>query len=256
LTAISSATGTQMTAILRHGQNLQINCKVVLVTGAAGSIGSELCRQIARFEPRRLVAFDLAESGLFDLERNLRAKYPLATAIPEIGSVLDRARLDELFEKHRPTSVFHAAAFKHVPLMEDYPFEALQNNVIGTYCLAMAAQAHGVDTFVLISTHKALAAAQRNGCEEATGRTGHRRITRRRDDVCNGALGNVLDSNGSVVPIFQQQIREGGPNTVTHPEVTRYFMTIAEAAQLVFQTSVMDVAARSSYLTWALQCGL
>ena len=206
LTAISSATGTQMTAILRHGQNLQINCKtipglgesigqasldkqirpvalddllerqpvqlkhmkiaerfrdqVVLVTGAAGSIGSELCRQIARFEPRRLVAFDLAESGLFDLERNLRAKYPLATAIPEIGSVLDRARLDELFEKHRPTSVFHAAAFKHVPLMEDYPFEALQNNVIGTYCLAMAAQAHGVDTFVLISTHKALAAAQ------------------------------------------------------------------------------------------------
>ena len=285
LIAIPSATGKQMTDILRHCQEAQVQSRmipglgelveqanlgkqirpvalddllgrqpvqleheriaerlkeqVILVTGAAGSIGSELCRQISRFEPGRLVAFDIAESGLFDLERSLRSRFPGVPVVTEVGSVQDRPRLDELFEKHRPTAVFHAAAFKHVPLMEEHPFEALQNNVLATYRLATAAEAHGVATFVLISTDKAVRPRSMMGASKRLAELVTSGLQDGATKFVAVRFGNVLGSNGSVVPIFQQQIRDAGPVTVTHPDVARYFMTIPEAAQLVLQTSVM-----------------
>lgn len=217
----------------------QLKEQVILVSGAAGSIGSELCRQIARFHPRQVVAFDIAETGLFELERSLRAKFPEISVIPEVGSVQDRQRLDELLKRHRPKAIFHAAAFKHVPMMEKHPFEALQNNLLGTYYLATAAQAHQVDAFVLISTDKAVQPRSVMGATKRLAELVTSGLQDGKTKFVATRFGNVLGSNGSVVPIFQQQIREGGPISVTHPDMTRYFMTIPEAAQLVLQTSVM-----------------
>lgn len=217
----------------------QLREQVVLVSGAAGSIGSELCRQIARFNPRQVVAFDIAETGLFELERSLRARFPEISVIPEVGSVQDRPRLDELMKRHMPKAVFHAAAFKHVPMMEKHPFEALQNNLLGTFYLATAAKEHQVDSFVLISTDKAVEPRSVMGATKRLAELVTSGLQEGKTRYVATRFGNVLGSNGSVVPIFQQQIREGGPIRVTHPDMTRYFMTIPEAAQLVLQTSVM-----------------
>lgn len=213
--------------------------EVVLVTGAGGSIGSELCRQIARFEPEIIVAFDIAETALFHLEREFHEKFPHVLIAPEIGSIQDEVRLREVFSRYRPKSVFHAAAFKHVPLMESHVFEALQNNVLATYRLATTAESYGVTEFVLISSDKAVRPTNVMGASKRLAELVTIGLQNSATKFVAVRFGNVMGSNGSVVPIFQQQIQDGGPVKVTHPEMRRYFMTIPEAAQLVLQASVM-----------------
>jgi FlaA1/EpsC-like NDP-sugar epimerase len=213
--------------------------KVVMVTGAGGSIGAELCRQIARFAPKALVGLDQAETPLYHIEQELGARFPALRFHPEIGSIQSRRRMEEVFRRRRPHLVFHAAAYKHVPMMEAHLFEAVENNVFGTANAARCAEAFGAEQFVLVSSDKAVRPTNVMG---ATKRLG--------EMVClasNGSatrfvavrFGNVLGSNGSVIPRFQQQIAAGGPLTVTHPEMRRYFMTIPEAAQLVLQAATM-----------------
>ncbi len=211
--------------------------KVVLVTGGGGSIGSELCRQIMRFSPKLLILFDIYENCLYDLECELRQKYGRNCAILAlVGSVRDRRRLDEVMDEHRPSVVFHAAAHKHVPLMEDSPAEAVKNNVFGTLNVLESAAAYGAERFVLLSTDKAVNPTNVMGATKRitemliqyfAGKTGMKCMAVR--------FGNVLGSHGSVIPLFEKQIKAGGPVTVTHPDIIRYFMTIPEAAQLVLQ---------------------
>jgi FlaA1/EpsC-like NDP-sugar epimerase len=213
--------------------------RVVLVTGAAGSIGSELCRQIARFHPAGIVGFDIAESPLFEIEQEMRTTFPKVPFHPEIGSIQNRARLDDVLGLHRPLVVYHAAAYKHVPMMEAHIFEAIENNVFGTYNVAESAAEHGVEDLVMISSDKAVRPTNVMGATKRIaelllltlqgGRTKHVAVR----------FGNVLGSNGSVIPIFKKQIAAGGPITVTHPEMRRFFMTIPEACQLVLQASAI-----------------
>ncbi len=216
--------------------------KTVLVTGGGGSIGSEICRQIARCHPKKLIVLDIQEEGVYNLclELRDRRKYPdTFEIIDEICSVRDVRRLDATFRRYRPDVVFHAAAHKHVPLMECNDCEAVKNNVIGTYNTANAAEKYGVSRFVLISTDKAVNPTNIMG---ASKRMCERVIQCRRDSktvFTAVRFGNVLGSSGSVIPVFQQQIAEGGPVTVTDFEVTRYFMTIPEASQLVMQAGAM-----------------
>ena len=213
--------------------------KVVLVTGAAGSIGSELCRQIARFHPARIVGFDAAESPLFEIDREMKQKHSQIPFHPELGSIQNRLRLNEVFRQHRPSVVYHAAAYKHVPMLEAHVFEAIANNIFGTYHVASAAMSHGVDDFVMVSSDKAVRPTNVMG---ATKRIAELILL----GLQNGCtkfvavrFGNVLGSNGSVIPIFMKQIAAGGPVTVTHPEMRRFFMTIPEACQLVLQAAAI-----------------
>jgi len=213
--------------------------KVVLVTGAAGSIGSEICRQVARFGARAVVGFEIAESPLFELEREMRRAFPAVDFRAEIGSIQSAARLREVMGRCRPAVVYHAAAYKHVPMMEEHVFEAIENNVFGTYNVAVAAAGAGVEDFVLISSDKAVRPANVMG---ATKRLAEAVVESLQDGgtrFVSVRFGNVLGSAGSVVPIFKKQIAEGGPVTVTHPEMRRFFMTIPEAVQLVLQASAM-----------------
>jgi FlaA1/EpsC-like NDP-sugar epimerase len=214
--------------------------KRVLVTGAAGSIGSELVRQLAALGTQRLVLVDIAESGLHDLEMELRGS-GLRTALAVlVADVRDARRMEEVFATQRPEVVFHAAAYKHVPLMEAQPAEAVRTNVGGTRSVAELAVGHGVERFVLISTDKAVNPTSAMGASKrvaemvvsALGGTGTTRFVTTR-------FGNVLGSSGSVIPLFRRQIEAGGPVTVTHPEVTRYFMTIPEACRLVLEAAAM-----------------
>jgi FlaA1/EpsC-like NDP-sugar epimerase len=215
--------------------------QVVMVTGAGGSIGSELCRQIARFEPAKLVLFEQSELALYAMEQELPQRFPELTVEPVIGDVKNAAWVDRVMAAHRPAVVFHAAAYKHVPLMENAnAWEAVKNNVLGTQVVAAAAQAHGVGKFVMISTDKAVNPTNVMGatkrlaemaCQAMQQASGTRFVSVR--------FGNVLGSSGSVIPKFQKQIEAGGPVTVTHPEITRYFMSIPEAAQLVLQAGLM-----------------
>jgi FlaA1/EpsC-like NDP-sugar epimerase len=224
----------------------RIHGQVVLVTGAGGSIGSELCRQIARYQPSALVGLDHAETALYDIEQELRSTFPDVPFYPEVGSVQNRQRLDEVFRTHLPHSVYHAAAYKHVPLMEAHMFEAVKNNVFGTRNVARAVARWGVADFVIISTDKAVRPTNIMG---ATKRVAELvcLMEGRKPSTVPGAVtktvavrfGNVLGSNGSVIPRFRQQIAKGGPVTVTHPEMRRFFMTIPEAAQLVLQAGAM-----------------
>lgn len=217
--------------------------KTVLVTGGGGSIGSEICRQIARCHPKKLIVLDIQEEGVYKLCLELRRKYPgQFELIDEIASVRDVKRLDATFRRYRPDVVFHAAAHKHVPLMECNSCEAIKNNVIGTYNTANAAEKYGVSRFVLISTDKAVNPTNIMG---ASKRMCERVIQCRRDSntvFTAVRFGNVLGSSGSVVPLFQQQIATGGPVTVTDHRITRYFMTIPEASQLVMQAGAMAKA--------------
>ena len=216
-----------------------IQGKVILVTGGGGSIGSELCRQIAHAEPKQLIIFDIYENNAYEIQQELKRKYPELDLIVLIGSVRNRNRITSVMEKYRPHTVFHAAAHKHVPLMEDSPNEAIKNNVMGTYKTATAAAAAGVKKFVLISTDKAvnptnIMGASKRLCEM---------VVQMMNRQCPGTdfvavrFGNVLGSNGSLIPLFKKQIAEGGPVTVTDKNIIRYFMTIPEAVSLVLQAS-------------------
>ena len=211
--------------------------KVVLVTGGGGSIGSELCRQIMRYQPRRLLIFDIYENCAYELETELRNKYgPDAPVITLVGSIRDIERLDEVFETYHPSVVFHAAAHKHVPLMEISPAEAVKNNVFGTKNLLTSAAEHGVERFVQLSTDKAVNPTNVMGCTKRLCEMLIQTFASGTEMKCMAVrFGNVLGSHGSVIPLFEEQIKRGGPVTITHPEIVRYFMTITEAAQLVLQ---------------------
>ena len=216
-----------------------IQGKVVLVTGAAGSIGSELCRQIARFEPAAVVGFEIAESPLFEIDREMRQSFPKTPFYPEIGSIQNRARLDEVLRQYSPSVVYHAAAYKHVPMMETHLFEAVENNIFGTYNVAAACAAHGVDDFILISSDKAVRPTNIMGATKRVAELVLLSLQNGGTKYVAVRFGNVLGSNGSVIPIFKKQIAAGGPLTVTHPEMRRFFMTIPEACQLVLQASAI-----------------
>ena len=213
--------------------------KVVLVTGAAGSIGSELCRQIARFHPAAIVGFDVAESPLFEIEQEMRRKFSQILFHAEVGSVQNRARVDEVLNRYGPTVVYHAAAYKHVPLMEEHVFEAIENNVFGTYNVAVAAAESGVEDFVMISSDKAVRPTNIMGATKRVAELLLLALQNGRTKYVAVRFGNVLGSNGSVIPTFKRQIAAGGPVTVTHPEMRRFFMTIPEACQLVLQAGVI-----------------
>jgi FlaA1/EpsC-like NDP-sugar epimerase len=215
--------------------------RVVMVTGAGGSIGSELCRQIARYKPSRLVLFEMGEFALYTLREEFVALFPKVPLICAVGDVKNVVRVDEIMAMHRPAVVFHAAAYKHVPLMEEInAWEALRNNTFGTYVVGHAATRYGVEKFVLVSTDKAVNPTNVMGASK-----------RLAELVCQALhpmegtrfeivrFGNVLGSSGSVIPKFRDQIAAGGPITVTHPEIVRYFMSISEAAQLVLQAACM-----------------
>ena len=243
-----------------------IQGKIVMVTGGGGSIGSELCRQIAAHNPRQLIIFDIYENNAYDIQLELGEKYPDLDLVTLIGSVRDSRRIFEVFEKYRPQIVYHAAAHKHVPLMEDSPNEAIKNNSLGTYKTAYAAMVHGCERFVLISTDKAvnptnIMGASKRLCEmiiqsfdskikagkaneipqlfthsglENADKDGTGEVFQNiKTEFVAVRFGNVLGSNGSVIPIFRRQIENGGPVTVTHPDIIRYFMTIPEAVSLV-----------------------
>lgn len=217
---------------------LQGRC--VLVTGAGGSIGSELCRQVAAFRPERLLLFEQNENNLHTIYLALTRRFPKLHVEAILGDILDAPKLTSVFDQHKPQIVFHAAAYKHVPMMEMHPFCAVRNNILGTGQVLAAARQHGADRFVLISTDKAVAPGSVMGAtkriaemlvQQAHAGDGGRTVAVR--------FGNVLESSGSVVPLFREQIRNGGPVTLTHPEMTRYFITISEAVRLVLHATVL-----------------
>jgi FlaA1/EpsC-like NDP-sugar epimerase len=215
----------------------------ILVTGAAGSIGSELCRQTARFQPARLVLFDQAESPLYNIDLELRAQFPSLDIVAELGDVRDARVVEDIVRRHHANSIFHAAAYKHVPLMEAHILEAVKTNVLGTWNLVRTAYRNHVSNFLMISTDKAVNPSSVMGVTKrvaelivyAQGSNGNTSSTR----FASVRFGNVLGSNGSVVPLFQSQIASGGPVTVTHPDMRRYFMSVPEAVELVLQASTM-----------------
>ena len=214
--------------------------KVILVTGGGGSIGSELCRQIVAHKPKRLIIVDIYENNAYDIQQELKRKSPELDLVVLIASVRNTHRMNSIFEAYRPDIVYHAAAHKHVPLMEDSPNEAIKNNVFGTYKTAKAADKYGVQRFVLISTDKAvnptnIMGASKRICEMIIQMMNNHSKT----DFVAVRFGNVLGSNGSVIPLFKKQIEQGGPVTVTHPEIIRYFMTIPEAVSLVLQAGAL-----------------
>ncbi len=216
----------------------ELTGKVILVTGGGGSIGSELCRQILCFKPAHLIILDIYENTTYEVQNELEEKYPEQKITVLIGSVRDKARLDEIMEEYKPWIVFHAAAHKHVPLMEYSPAEAIKNNVFGTYNTARSAAEHGVHRFVMISTDKAVNPTNVMGASKRMCEMVVQTMEKCSDtEFVAVRFGNVLGSHGSVIPRFRKQIEQGGPVTVTHPEITRFFMTIPEAAQLVLQAA-------------------
>ena len=210
--------------------------KTVLVTGGGGSIGSELCRQIAKYNPKCLIIFDIYENNAYEIQQELKKKYPLLRLETLIGSVRNTKRIESVMELYRPDVVYHAAAHKHVPLMEDSPNEAIKNNVFGTYKTARAADKFGVKKFVLISTDKAVNPTNIMGASKRMCEMIIQTFSRySKTEYVAVRFGNVLGSNGSVIPLFKKQMAAGGPVTVTHPDIIRYFMTIPEAVSLVLQ---------------------
>lgn len=212
----------------------------ILVTGAGGSIGSELCKQICRFGPKRLILVEQAENSLFEVHRALVAEHPDVQVVPYIADICDSRRLETLFESERPAAVFHAAAHKHVPMMEANPGEAIKNNLFGTKKVADIAHRYGTEIFVMVSTDKAVNPTSIMGASKRTAEIYVQTLSHKsRTKFVTVRFGNVLGSAGSVIPIFKQQIAAGGPVTVTHPEMQRYFMTIPEACQLILQAGAI-----------------
>jgi FlaA1/EpsC-like NDP-sugar epimerase len=240
---VEDVLGREQVEVDFDGVAAYLKGQTVLVTGAGGSIGAELCRQIARVGPTRLILVDNAETALFDIERELVDERDFTPAVPKLIDVRDRRAMKrEVFEKYSPTVVFHAAAYKHVPLMETHPLESVRNNVVGTRIVAELSAEFGVTRFVLISTDKAVNPKTVMGqskalCEWIVETFGHRRDVPGRFVAVR--FGNVLNSSGSVIPTFRRQIERGGPVTVTHPEMTRFFMTIPEAVSLVVQAGAI-----------------
>ncbi len=229
------AVQTDLDAVMDYVKN-----KTILVTGGGGSIGSELCRQIAANHPEKLIIFDIYENNAYDIQQELKMEYPKLSLEVLVGSVRNTERMNSVFSKYRPHIVYHAAAHKHVPLMEDSPNEAIKNNVFGTYKTAVAADRYKVEKFVLISTDKAvnptnIMGASKRICEMVVQSFNKRSQT----EFVAVRFGNVLESNGSVIPLFRKQILAGGPVTVTHPDIIRYFMTIKEAVSLVLQAGAL-----------------
>jgi FlaA1/EpsC-like NDP-sugar epimerase len=237
--AVEDLLGRKPVRLAENQIRANLEGKVVLVTGAAGSIGSELCRQLARFHPAGIVGFEIAESPLFEIDREMRQLFPEVPFYPEVGSIQNCARLDEVLGQYSPSVVYHAAAYKHVPLMETHVFEAIENNVIGTHNLAVAAAEHGVEDFVMISSDKAVRPTNVMGATKRVAELLLLGLQNGRTKYVAVRFGNVLGSNGSVIPIFKKQIAAGGPVTVTHPDMRRFFMTIPEASQLVLQAAVI-----------------
>ncbi len=236
---IEDLLGREAVHVDMAGIGEHIGGKTVLVTGGGGSIGSELCRQIAAYGPRQLIIFDIYENNAYNIQMELRRTHPELDLKVLIGSVRDRARLEAVFAQYRPDQVFHAAAHKHVPLMEDSPGEAVKNNILGTLNTAELADQYDAKRFLLISTDKAVnptnvMGASKRVCEMVIQMVGRRSKT----EFVAVRFGNVLGSNGSVIPLFKKQIAEGGPVTVTDPRIIRYFMTIPEAVSLVLQAGV------------------
>ncbi|WP_411678896.1 polysaccharide biosynthesis protein [Clostridium thailandense] len=237
---IEDLLGREEVKLNNENINRYIKDKVILVTGGGGSIGSELCRQIAKFNPKKLLILDIYENNVYDVQMELNYKYPDMDKAVIIASIRDEKRLKSIFQKYKPDVVFHAAAHKHVPLMEANPAEAIKNNIIGTYNLLKCSHDFKVKKFVQISTDKAvnptnIMGATKRFCEimvQAFDRISYTEYVAVR-------FGNVLGSNGSVIPLFKKQIAHGGPVTVTHPEINRFFMTIPEAAQLVIQAGAI-----------------
>jgi FlaA1/EpsC-like NDP-sugar epimerase len=240
---VEDVLGREQVEVDFHEAAAYLEGHTVLVTGAGGSIGSELCRQIARIRPSRLILVDNAEGPLFEIERELVAERDFTAALPKLIDVKDRkAMRREVFEKYQPTVVFHAAAYKHVAMLETHPLESVRNNVVGTRIIVELAAEFGVERFVFISTDKAVNPKTVMGqskalCEWIVESFGHRRDVATRFVAVR--FGNVLNSSGSVIPIFRKQIERGGPVTVTHPDMTRYFMTIPEAVSLVVQAGAI-----------------
>lgn len=214
--------------------------KKVLVTGAGGSIGSELCRQILKVNPKQLILYERSENGLFHLEMELAETFPKSSFVSILGDILDRKRLEDVMCHYRPDVVFHAAAYKHVPMMEAHPLEAIKNNILGTQSVAEVSAQWGVEKFVMISTDKAVNPVNVMGASKRIAELICQGMNQsRRTQYVVVRFGNVLNSAGSVIPLFKEQITKGGPLTVTHPEATRYFMSIPEATQLVMQAGAM-----------------
>ena len=221
-------------------QNIQDKC--VMVTGAGGSIGSELCRQIMTAKPKVLILWEITEFALYSIEKELKAQQSNVAIIPILGSVLHQERMTALLKHYQVDTIYHAAAYKHVPLVEWNPFEGVVNNSVGTYRTAQAALAAGVTTFVLVSTDKAVRPTNVMGASKRLSELSLQALAMQpniKTRFCMVRFGNVLGSSGSVVPLFRQQIAKGGPITITHPDITRYFMTIPEASQLVIQAGTM-----------------
>lgn len=234
--AVEDLLGRRPVKLDQEGIRECIQGKVVMVTGAGGSIGSEICRQVARFAPLAIVGFDSAETPLFQIDRELRKTFPDLSFHPEIGTILHPATLRRVMRHYKPSILYHAAAYKHVPMMERHIFAAVENNIVGTWRVAQAAIENGVDDFVMISTDKAVRPTSMMGATKRAAELLIRSLQKESGTkFVSVRFGNVLGSNGSVVPIFKEQIAAGGPVTVTHPEMCRYFMTIPEASQLVLQ---------------------
>ena len=217
-----------------------ISGKVVLVTGAGGSIGSDLCRQLSRLYPSLLVMVDQSEANLFEIEQELLREYDLSSAVSMVADITNRVRIQAIFDRYKPAVIFHAAAYKHVPLMEANPIEAIENNLLGTKAVAELAIQSGIERFIFISTDKAVNPTSVMGVSKSLAEKLVQALAQ--DSPTKLVIvrfGNVLDSRGSVVPIFREQIARGGPLTITHPEMTRYFMTITEATQLVIEAGFM-----------------
>jgi FlaA1/EpsC-like NDP-sugar epimerase len=234
--AVEDLLGRKPIQLDQHRLRERIQGKVVMVTGAGGSIGAEICRQIAQFRPKALVGFDDAETPLFQIDRELTRNFPDLAFHPEIGSITRPDTLRRLMQHYEPSILYHAAAYKHVSMMERHVFAAVENNIFGTWHVALAAANHGVEDFVMISTDKAVRPTSMMGASKRVAELVIRALQMESGTKFVAVrFGNVLGSNGSVVPIFKEQIAAGGPVTVTHPEMRRFFMTIPEAAQLVLQ---------------------
>lgn len=240
--AIEDLLGRDPVTLDTHAISDLIRGRILLVTGAGGSIGSELCRQLCKFNPAVLVLLEQAENALYQIHRELSERFPAVRSLPVICDICDSKRLDQAFAQHRPSIVFHAAAHKHVPMMEWNPGEAIKNNVFGSKKVADTADKFGVERFVMISTDKAVNPTSIMGCSKRVAEIYIQTLSQRsKTRYVTVRFGNVLGSNGSVIPLFQEQIAKGGPVTVTHPEMKRYFMTIPEASQLVLQAATMGL---------------